>query len=123
VVEGHLGDGAVGIDVPLEVGLCHILEGIFVGFLFQQIGLGGNFEHMVGLLSNDVFVYECIQSYRLYTKLSIVRLAENICPREKNIGQSDMDFLVDRKKFDPPVKENTGGPFGREGGENGIGGN
>jgi hypothetical protein len=51
---------------------------------------------MVGLLSNDVFVYECIQSYRLYTKLSIVRLAENICPREKNIGQSDMDFLVDR---------------------------
>ena len=51
---------------------------------------------MVGLLSNNVLVYECIQSYRLYTKMSIVRLTENICPREKNIGQSDMDFPVDR---------------------------
>jgi hypothetical protein len=61
VVEGHLGNGAVGIDIPLQVGLRHVLEGILIGFLFQQIGLGGNFEHRLVLLSNDVPVYECIQ--------------------------------------------------------------
>ena len=61
VVEGHLGDGAVGVDVALQIGLRHVLEGIFIGFLFQQIGLGGNFEHGFRLLSKDVFMYECIQ--------------------------------------------------------------
>ena len=45
VVEGHLGHGAVGIHIPLQVGLGHILQRVFIGFLFQQVGLSGNFKH------------------------------------------------------------------------------
>jgi hypothetical protein len=42
VVEGNLGNGAIGIDIPVQIGLSHILQGIFIGFLFQQIGFVGN---------------------------------------------------------------------------------
>ena len=42
VVEGHLGHGAVGIDIPLQIRFRHILEGIFIGLLLQQVGLSGN---------------------------------------------------------------------------------
>ena len=42
VVERHLGNGAVGIHIPLQIRFRHILEGIFVGFLLQQVGLTGN---------------------------------------------------------------------------------
>ena len=42
VVECHLGNGAVGIHIPLQIRFCHILEGIFVGFLLQQVGFTGN---------------------------------------------------------------------------------
>ena len=42
VVERHLGNGAVGIHIPLQIRFRHILKGVFVGFLLQQVGLTGN---------------------------------------------------------------------------------
>ena len=35
MVEGHLGHGVVGVDIAIQVGLFHILQRIFIGFLFQ----------------------------------------------------------------------------------------
>ena len=46
VIEGNFRNGAVGIDIPLKVRFCHILQGVFVGFLFQKIRTIGNFQHM-----------------------------------------------------------------------------
>jgi hypothetical protein len=65
MVEGNLGNGTVGIHIPVQVGFCHILQRVFVGLLLQQIGLVGNFKHKVGLLSRMVFafLYYCIQLY------------------------------------------------------------
>ena len=39
--------GVVVVDVPVEIGVGHVLQGVLIVFLLQQIGFGRNFEHGV----------------------------------------------------------------------------
>ena len=45
MVESDLRYGVVGVDIAIQVGLFHILQRIFIGFLFQQITFARYFKH------------------------------------------------------------------------------
>ena len=47
VVECHLGYSTVRIHVPHQIGFSHVLQGIFIGLLLQQICFIGDFQHSV----------------------------------------------------------------------------
>jgi len=79
VVKGDLGNCAVAVDIPLQIGICNVLQGVLIGFLFQQVGLRGNFKQKHAPFFN---LYYCIQLYILLFNCQLKRYTKEAHERQ-----------------------------------------
>ena len=87
VVEGDAGNLIIGVDVPIQVRVRHILQRILVLALLQQIGFRGHFQHRfsspVGSIRPKAF---CIIVYK---DSSIVKYGNTILTKPLAFGSGD----------------------------------